>query len=61
MIFGTGFPAFRGGLLRYADALGVSHVTERLQRLAETHGSRFQPSEPLQRRAKHGERFYPER
>ena len=26
MIMGTGFPPFRGGLLRYADALGTPYI-----------------------------------
>ena len=37
MIFGTGFPPFRGGLLRYADALGLGprlHAPRRPRRAA---------------------------
>src|SRR5262249_28789218 len=30
MIYGTGFPAFRGGVLRYADSLGSRVVVEKL-------------------------------
>lgn len=38
MIFGTGFPPFRGGLLRYADTLGVNRVIERMEHYASKHG-----------------------
>jgi len=31
MIFGTGFPAFRGGLLRYADHIGIDRVAGDLE------------------------------
>ena len=30
MIFGTGFPPFRGGLLRYADEVGAGSIAQRL-------------------------------
>ena len=38
MIFGTGFPPFRGGLLRHADAIGLGRVVARLDDLAERLG-----------------------
>ena len=44
MIFGTGFPPFRGGLLRYADARGLIEIRDRLQELAGLHGARFEPA-----------------
>ena len=46
MIFGTGFPPFRGGLLRYADSLGLGRVFSRLDDLAERLGPRFAPVGP---------------
>ncbi len=54
MIMGTGFPPFRGGLLRYADVLGLPVVVERLRALEAVHGGRFAPCELLVRMA--GER-----
>jgi len=33
MVMGTGFAPFRGGPLRYADALGLPQVSERMKRL----------------------------
>jgi 3-hydroxyacyl-CoA dehydrogenase/enoyl-CoA hydratase/3-hydroxybutyryl-CoA epimerase len=47
LIFGIGFPPFRGGLLRYADALGAQAVVERLNALAERYGDRFTPPRSL--------------
>ncbi|MHB0972167.1 MAG: 3-hydroxyacyl-CoA dehydrogenase NAD-binding domain-containing protein [Thermoanaerobaculia bacterium] len=47
MIFGTGFPPFRGGPMRYADALGIPYVVGRLSDLEEKLGARFAPSAPL--------------
>ncbi len=34
MIYGTGFPPFRGGLLRWADQEGLEQITERLNNFA---------------------------
>src|SRR6185503_8113424 len=41
MIMGTGFPPFRGGLLRYADSLGTPAIVEKLGQLEKQHGARF--------------------
>ncbi len=58
MIMGTGFPPFRGGLLRYADSLGPSKVVARLEELSAHRGARFKPTEPLRRLAQRGGKFY---
>jgi 3-hydroxyacyl-CoA dehydrogenase/enoyl-CoA hydratase/3-hydroxybutyryl-CoA epimerase len=58
MIMGTGFPPFRGGLLRYADSLGLPYVLARLDELSSRHGRRFLPAEPLKRRARDDGKFY---
>lgn len=50
MIMGTGFPPFRGGLLRYADALGLDHIVQRLRAYADSVGPRFRPAAALERR-----------
>jgi 3-hydroxyacyl-CoA dehydrogenase/enoyl-CoA hydratase/3-hydroxybutyryl-CoA epimerase len=47
LIFGIGFPPFRGGLLRYADALGPKTVVEKLDALAVRYGDRFLPPRSL--------------
>ncbi len=43
MVLGTGFPDFRGGVLKYANDLGIETVSNRLEALAQKHGPRFQP------------------
>jgi 3-hydroxyacyl-CoA dehydrogenase/enoyl-CoA hydratase/3-hydroxybutyryl-CoA epimerase len=60
MIFGTGFPPFRGGLLRHADAIGLGRVFSRLDDLAERLGPRFSPSDLIQRLANARRGFYPD-
>ena len=44
MIMGTGFPPFRGGLLRFADEVHPRILLERLRGYAETLGTRFTPA-----------------
>jgi len=58
MVMGTGFPAFRGGLLRYADSEGLESIVTRLQKLEESHGERFSPAGLLVEMNVNGERFY---
>ena len=48
MIMGTGFPPFRGGLLRWADGVGLGRIVEGLQQFESTLGPRFAPA-PLLR------------
>jgi 3-hydroxyacyl-CoA dehydrogenase/enoyl-CoA hydratase/3-hydroxybutyryl-CoA epimerase len=60
MIMGTGFPPFRGGLLRYADTLGSDFIVSRLNDLAAKSGPRFKPSEPLQKLSSKRGKFYDE-
>ena len=59
MVLGTGFPPFRGGLLRYADTLGIVEVVQRLDRLASVHGPRFRPVPLLRDLARSGRTFLP--
>lgn len=58
MIMGTGFPPFRGGLLRYVDALHPRTVVERLQEYAGRLGPRFRPADLLRELADSDGRFY---
>jgi 3-hydroxyacyl-CoA dehydrogenase / enoyl-CoA hydratase / 3-hydroxybutyryl-CoA epimerase len=57
MIFGTGFPPFRGGPLRHADALGLPHVVARLNAHRAERGERFTPAKVLTRLADRGGSF----
>jgi 3-hydroxyacyl-CoA dehydrogenase/enoyl-CoA hydratase/3-hydroxybutyryl-CoA epimerase len=47
LIFGIGFPPFRGGLLRYAESLGAKYIVERLDAYAAKYGDRFAPPQSL--------------
>jgi 3-hydroxyacyl-CoA dehydrogenase len=58
MIYGTGFPPYRGGILRYADKWGIKNVYEHLLKLHKEHGARFTPCPLLQEMASKGETFY---
>lgn len=62
MIWGTGFPPFRGGLLQYADHRGVAKVVDRLSQLRDTlKDERFEPSPMIKEMAKGSKRFFPDR
>lgn len=58
MIMGTGFPPFRGGLLRFADTLHTRGLLDRLEKLRTEHGERFAPAPALERLAAEDRRFY---
>jgi 3-hydroxyacyl-CoA dehydrogenase/enoyl-CoA hydratase/3-hydroxybutyryl-CoA epimerase len=58
MIMGTGFPPFRGGLLRYADSIGIPRIVETMTRLRDQLGPRFAPSDALRRLAAAKTTFY---
>lgn len=60
MIMGTGFAPFRGGPLRYTDALGIKHVVERLEALAKEENDRFEPCEVLRSMAGNDSCWYPD-
>lgn len=48
IVLGTGFPNFRGGVLKYAYDLGIDNVICRLESLAERFGERFRLCKLLQ-------------
>jgi 3-hydroxyacyl-CoA dehydrogenase/enoyl-CoA hydratase/3-hydroxybutyryl-CoA epimerase len=58
VIFGFGFPPFRGGLLREADRVGLATVVERLEGYARRFGPRLEPAELLRSMASQGETFH---
>jgi 3-hydroxyacyl-CoA dehydrogenase len=60
MIYGTGFPPYRGGILRYADKWGIKNVYEKLVDLERSYGPRFRPAHLLREMADTGKRFYGE-
>lgn len=58
MIMGTGFPPFRGGILRYADHLHLKTILDRLNAQVATVGPRFQPSDLIVELAAADRGFY---
>jgi 3-hydroxyacyl-CoA dehydrogenase/enoyl-CoA hydratase/carnithine racemase len=56
VIHALGFPAFRGGLLAWADTLGPAEIVRRLEPLADL-GPRMVPTERLLAMARDGLRF----
>jgi 3-hydroxyacyl-CoA dehydrogenase/enoyl-CoA hydratase/3-hydroxybutyryl-CoA epimerase len=58
MIFGTGFPPFRGGLCAHADSVGAKAIVEGLQNLAKEKGGRFAPAPLLIEMARTGKKFF---
>jgi 3-hydroxyacyl-CoA dehydrogenase/enoyl-CoA hydratase/3-hydroxybutyryl-CoA epimerase/3-hydroxyacyl-CoA dehydrogenase/enoyl-CoA hydratase/3-hydroxybutyryl-CoA epimerase/enoyl-CoA isomerase len=59
LLLGIGFPRFRGGILRWADNVGLPRVLERLAKY-EKLGLRFRPTEMLVKLAAEGKGFYPD-
>lgn len=57
LIFGIGFPAFRGGLLFWADQVGVAELLRWLEPFASL-GERMQPTQLLLDMARRGATFY---
>jgi 3-hydroxyacyl-CoA dehydrogenase/enoyl-CoA hydratase/3-hydroxybutyryl-CoA epimerase/enoyl-CoA isomerase len=57
LIYGIGFPPFRGGALRYIDAMGVKAFVELADSLAEL-GPLYGATDKLRDMAAKGERFY---
>lgn len=58
LIYGIGFPPFKGGLLFWADTLGAAKIIEMLKPL-ESLGERMKPTPMLIEMAKTGAKFYP--
>ena len=58
MIYGTGFPPYRGGILRYADKWGLKNVYEKLLELEKQYGVRFKPADLIKEMAESGKTFY---
>lgn len=55
MIMGTGFPPFRGGLMKYADTVGLKSISESLKKYAtERKAKRLEPAPALVKQ----EKFY---
>jgi 3-hydroxyacyl-CoA dehydrogenase/enoyl-CoA hydratase/3-hydroxybutyryl-CoA epimerase/enoyl-CoA isomerase len=57
LVYGIGFPPFRGGALRYIDSVGVAEFVALADKYAEL-GPLYQPTEKLRAMAQNGQRFF---
>jgi 3-hydroxyacyl-CoA dehydrogenase/enoyl-CoA hydratase/3-hydroxybutyryl-CoA epimerase/3-hydroxyacyl-CoA dehydrogenase/enoyl-CoA hydratase/3-hydroxybutyryl-CoA epimerase/enoyl-CoA isomerase len=57
LILGTGFPAYKGGILRWADTQGLQKIMKLLSRYQPL-GRRFEPTEQMRRLATANKGFY---
>jgi 3-hydroxyacyl-CoA dehydrogenase/enoyl-CoA hydratase/3-hydroxybutyryl-CoA epimerase/3-hydroxyacyl-CoA dehydrogenase/enoyl-CoA hydratase/3-hydroxybutyryl-CoA epimerase/enoyl-CoA isomerase len=57
LILGIGFPAFRGGLLRWADSEGLDKIVQKLAKY-ESLGPRFLATDQMRQLAAKGKGFY---
>ena len=59
LIFGIGFPPFRGGLLKYADNEGLDRILDALKNFeGNVSGNRYRPVPYLEKLVKEGKKFY---
>ncbi len=59
LIFGIGFPPFRGGLLKFADAQGIDKIVAKMDEFAKTVGpERYSTSNYLRKMVEQGKTFY---
>ena len=59
VIFGFGFPPFRGGILHAADTIGIGHVVKRMGEFEKKYGERFAPAKMLLDMERGGKTFFP--
>jgi 3-hydroxyacyl-CoA dehydrogenase len=56
-LYGYGFPAYRGGPMKYADLVGLDKVYARICEFEKQHGELWKPAPLLERLAKEGSTF----
>jgi 3-hydroxyacyl-CoA dehydrogenase/enoyl-CoA hydratase/3-hydroxybutyryl-CoA epimerase/enoyl-CoA isomerase len=57
LIYGIGFPPFRGGALYYLDQLGLANFCAMAAKYADL-GPLYQPTERMQQMAERGATYY---
>ncbi len=57
LVYGIGFPPFRGGALQYIDDIGVADFVELCDRYKDL-GKLYEPTDKLRDMAKNGQTFY---
>ena len=56
-IYGLAFPPFTGGPFSYVDRVGAGTIVDKMERMAEAHGDRYQPAAILVEHATEGKLF----
>lgn len=56
-IWGLGFPPFMGGILTYANSIGIRKIVDDLKRFEEKYGVRFSPAASLVDMAEKNQKF----
>jgi len=59
LVMGIGFPPFRGGILRYADQIGIKIVHQKLAFLSKVAGENYVPCSLILQKVAAVENFYP--
>lgn len=57
LVYGLGFPPFRGGVFRWMDAVGLKNIIAEAGKYASL-GQLYQPTEGMLQRAKDGQKYY---
>jgi 3-hydroxyacyl-CoA dehydrogenase/enoyl-CoA hydratase/3-hydroxybutyryl-CoA epimerase/enoyl-CoA isomerase len=57
LVFGLGFPPFRGGALKYADSIGLDQLCKKASAFSRL-GKRYEPAPLLKQMAESGKSFY---
>lgn len=57
LVYGIGFPPFRGGALKYADTIGMKTILEKCEKYAHL-GKLYQPTDSMKKMAADGKTFY---
>ncbi|HEX4896173.1 MAG TPA: 3-hydroxyacyl-CoA dehydrogenase NAD-binding domain-containing protein, partial [Solimonas sp.] len=58
LIYGIGFPPFRGGVLKYVDTIGMKTVLEKAAKYAHL-GKLYEPTASMKKMAAEGKTYYP--
>jgi len=58
LIYGLGFPPFRGGIFRWADSARLDELLKRAEKLKYS-GKIYEPTEQIRKMVKDGQLFHP--
>ena len=57
LLYGLGFPPFRGGVFRWMDAVGLAHIAKASQKFASL-GKAYELTQGMQDKLAAGETYY---